>query len=188
MGQQVFNCSDGLLIAGSRPKASVAVKLASTPEGKARDLARLMNHFPPAEAKVFRQRWTGTDWLGKVRALADRIMALCDDLHLADEGAEDGFWLMGEGCRLLITDFDRLPRFEEYFLRGSALSAMMAYDYYLRRVHPAEQRARFRRIARDELVRIVATMVRQSEWFFDNIDDFKSYEDLENRVREWTYD
>jgi hypothetical protein len=181
-GAEVFNCSDGLLIENTKPMSSDSIRLKSTPADKARDLKAVIGRFPTGSKELFDRLWSRADWPASIRQLAEKT---AETIQAAE----------GDPCRmiamlnkLMIPERNEPTRYEQFFLRGSALMAAMCFDYYARRVSPPERADEFWKIAEEEYLDILRVMTLQAEWFFENIETFESDEDLYAQMGEWKYD
>jgi len=179
-GRRILNCSDGIRIKGARAQVSSGVKIAAPKRPKAEIVAELWSRFPEASEFGFGDVWRSTDWYGRVRAYADRILEVCWQVP---ERSQEFLHLMAP---ILIPDHERRPNFEEYFLRGTAFVSIIAADYYIRRAHPPEAQAAFRETAYAGVADLVNSMVDQTGWFFDHIDELQTHTDLKREVNAWT--
>jgi uncharacterized Rossmann fold enzyme len=179
-GRRIYNCSDGIRIKGARPQVSAGVKIAAPKRLKAEIVADMWNHFPEASTFGFAKIWGSTDWRARVRSYADRLAEICQTIP---ERSQEFLHLMAP---ILIPDHQRQPSFEEYFLRGTAFVSIISADYYVRRVHPKELRPAFRNDAYAGIVDLLDTMVEQTRWFFDHIDELHTHTDLKRELSAWT--
>ncbi len=178
-GRQIFNCSDGIKIKGARAQVSSGVRIATSPARKQEQLRKMMAHFPEGKSFDFPGRWAATDWRGRVHDFADRLIDICQQ---RPERTQD---FLNRVCPLLVPDHERLPTFEEYFLRGTVFVSIICADYYARRVHPPEKMAEVRELAYQGLTELIETMVGQSDWFFDHLDGLLTHSDLKEGLRAW---
>ena len=181
-GTRVFNCSDGIRIAGARALVSASIKLAPPKRAKADIVADIWNAFPQATEFDFPARWHDSDWRGRVRAYAGRLIAIC---RQEPERTQEFLHLIAP---ILIPDHERVPTFEEYFMRGTAFVSCISADYYARRAHPPEKRAAFNAAVYHRLIDLLESMVAQTDWFFDHIDELHSLDDLKRELNAWTDD
>lgn len=179
---EAFNCSDGLLIENTRPMSSQSVKLKSTADMKAQDMARLRAGFPPGTEAHFSERWGREDWPQSVISLLEECAQVVDD-HEDDVAA-----MVLKLSDLLISEYKAPATVAQYFVRGTVLMAVMCMDYYAKRAIPAERKAEFWAIARDEFHEMVRIMTLQIEWYFENLEKLESDEELFEKVTGWDYD
>ncbi|EME70285.1 hypothetical protein H261_08868 [Paramagnetospirillum caucaseum] len=180
---EVFNCSDGLLIENTRPMSSSSIRLKSTPETKARDLARAWERsLLPAAEGHFDERWQRENWPETIKALLDKVQVVLDG------SGRDLNKLMLDLCNTLITENEGPPTVAQYFVRGTLLMSAMCLAYYVRRVQPPERTDEFWTIVEEEFMDILRVLAIQADWFFENIEVFESDEELFEKVTEWCYD
>ena len=179
---EAYNCSDGLLIENTRPMSSQSVRLRSTPEMKAQDMAKVKAGFLPGTEAHFSERWGREDWPRSVVSLLDECLLAMDD-HQGDI-----IPMVLKLSDLLISEYKGPASVAQYFVRGTIMMAAMCIDYYAKRVKPAERKAEFWAIAQDEFHEMVRVMTLQIEWFFENIENFESDEELFEKVTGWDYD
>jgi len=178
-GSVVYNCSDGLLIAGAKPKVSTSIKLTSTPEAKNRDLALLVENCPRETQELFERKWKAQIWKYQVKKKVDEIKAAVSKTSILSGKFLETIY------QQLFPDIKRMPRFEEFFIRGSVSAMAMGVDYYIRRVSKDEDRERFGVLAMEEFKKSLDEIVRRTEWYFDHIDELKTADDLETRLGDW---
>jgi hypothetical protein len=181
-GAEVFNCSDGLLVENTKPMSSDSIRLKSTPADKARDLKTAIGRFPAGSKELFNRFWSRADWPAMIRRLAEEAA------EVVQAASGDTRRLMSTLNRVMIPEWHEPTRYEQFFLRGSALMAAMCFDYYARRVSPPERAVDFWKIAEEEYLDMLRVMTLQAEWFFENIEKFESDEDLYAQMGEWKYD
>lgn len=180
---EVFNCSDGLAIENTRPMSSASIKLKSTPETKARDLAKALERsLLPATEGHFDERWGRENWPETIKALLDKVQAVLDGC------GRDLNKLMLDLCNTLIIEIEGRPSVAQYFVRGTLLMSAMCLAYYVRRVQPPERTEEFWTIVEEEFMDILRVLAIQVDWFFENIEVFESDEELFEKVTEWRYD
>ncbi len=179
-GSRVLNCSDGLRIKGARPQVSAGIKLTAPAGRKQQVLDRLVANWPEAKTFEFAKRWQSVDWRGRVRNFAESLIEVCEE---APERTQELLHRLGP---ILIPDHKRMPTFEEYYLRGTFFVSMIAADYYARRVHPPEKRTEFRARTYAALADLLRTMIGQTDWFFEHIDELATLNDLKEGLRSWT--
>jgi hypothetical protein len=179
-GRRIFNCSDGIRIKGARPQVSAGIKLDAPAGRKQAALERMVGHWPEASTFEFAKRWNAVDWKGRVHDFADRLIEICGE---APERTQEFVHRIGP---ILIPDHHRMPSFEEYYLRGTTFVSIIATDYYARRAHPAEKRTEFRAKAYKALADLLRTMVDQTDWFFEHLDELHTHTDLKEGLRTWT--
>ncbi|KIL97225.1 hypothetical protein CCC_00286 [Paramagnetospirillum magnetotacticum MS-1] len=180
---EVFNCSDGLLIENTRPMSSASIKLTSTPETKARDLAKAWERcLLPSQEGHFEERWGRADWPETIKALLDRVQGVLDD---CDRDLNKMMLHLGN---VLIAEIDGKPSAAQYFIRGTLLMSAMCLAFYARRVTPPDRTDEFWTIIEEEFTDILRVLAIQTDWFFENIEVFESDEELFEKVTEWRYD
>jgi hypothetical protein len=178
-GVEAFNCSDGLLIENTRPMSSQSIRLKSTPESKAKDLAQVKASFLPGTEAHFAERWGREDWQKSIVSVLEQCADVMDD-HRGDLNG-----LMLTLSDLLISEYKSPPTVAQFFTRGSILMSAMCFDYYVKRVRQAERKAEFWDIIRDEFLEMLRVMTLQAEWYFENIEKFESDEELFEKVTGW---
>lgn len=181
-GAEVFNCSDGLLIENTRPKSSTSIRIKTSTEQKATVLTQVLATFPAGSREFFAERWGRADWRQNVRTLGQSVV----DTFMESKGDLNG--AMFNLSRLLLRDFERVPTFEEFFLRGTSLMVAMCFAFYVHRVQPTDREDEFWDIGAEEVTDIMRSINLQMEWFFDNIEIFESDEEMFDKLREWRYD
>jgi len=179
-GKRIMNCSDGIRIKGARPQVSSGIRLAPPKRPKAQIVDALWDRFPEATEFGFADRWRPAERMDQVRAFADRLIDVCR------REPERSHEFLHRIAPILIPDHERMPNFEEYFLRGTAFVSFISADYYIRRVHPPALRSEFRHTAYRGLADLLESMVEQTAWFFDNIDRLHSLNDLKRELNAWT--
>nr|5MU5_A Chain A, Uncharacterized protein [Paramagnetospirillum magneticum AMB-1] len=177
-----FNCSDGVMIENTRPLSSQSLRLKSTPDMKAKDLAKVRASFRPGGEELFHDRWDREDWPRSIVTLLGECAQAMDD-HVGDSNR-----LMLVLSEMLLRDYKQPPTVAQFFVRGTLMMAAMCYDYYVKRVTPADRKAEFWEIIRDEFHQMIRVMTLQVEWYFDNIEAFESDEELFDKVTGWDYD
>lgn len=178
-GAEAFNCSDGLLIENTRPLSSQSIRLKSTPEQKAKDLAKVKATFLPGTEAHFAERWGRENWPQTIISLLEECVAAVDD-HLGDINP-----MAVKLSDLLIADYKAPPTVAQFFARGTIMMAIMCFDYYAKRVRRPEDKAAFWDIVRDEFLDMARLMTLQTEWYFENIEKFESDEELFEKVTGW---
>lgn len=181
-GVDAYNCSDGLLIENTRPMSSQSIRLKSTPEMKAKDLAKVKATFLPGTEAHFTERWGRENWPQSIISLLEECVAAMDD-NLGDVNA-----MVVKLSDLLISDYKAPPTVAQFFVRGTVMMAVMCFDYYAKRVKNPEHKAAFWDIVRDEFLELVRVMTLQTEWYFENIEKFESDEELFEKVTGWQYE
>ncbi|HEY1720441.1 MAG TPA: 6-hydroxymethylpterin diphosphokinase MptE-like protein [Magnetospirillaceae bacterium] len=181
-GARVFNCSDGLRIKGARPQVADGIRIAALQRPKAEIVAELIERWPEASAFGFNEKWHATDWRGAMRRYADQLIEVCES------NPDRSHAFLHQMGLLMIPDHYRPAHFEEYCLRGTLFMAVIATDYYCRRVHPPEKRGMFQQLAYAGIAETIQTMLDQADWFFDHIDEIHTNVALKDALVSWTPD
>lgn len=179
---QVFNCSDGLLIPNTIPKSSAGIEIATSAAQKKKALETAIAGFPRGSAEEIQRRWNRDNWLERIRDLANQVSAIGE--NMPDTPGE----LLHQLTQIMIRDHERLPTHAEFFLRGTVLMMGMTIDYYWRRVCQLDRTAEFKELVGRALCDSMNYIVQQAAWFFDNLENFESYEELEERAKEWAHE
>jgi hypothetical protein len=163
VGHTIYNCSDGLRIAGTIPKMSSSVKLKDDPDLKRRTLEQVDAGMEEWAPQRFTAMWGRQDWRKMVHDLLGDLRAIVSD------EASDIPDLCSRMAVRLINDHERLPTFAEFFVRGSAFLTLLVTDYYTKRQMEPERQAEFAVIVRNELLETLRQMGDLVDVFFEKL-------------------
>ncbi len=140
---RVYNCSDGVRIAGALPKVARAIELPADPVDAAALKRSIAGSLRVFTAKLLQDMWDGDARLAEVEAVFDRLEA---DLRDNEDGAEQGIgWIHAL--------FETVGRAGEQsavtkaYLTGTTLLIIGCVRWYDRRLADAKDRTRYREIA-----------------------------------------
>lgn len=159
----VYNCSDGIRIAGTTPKMSSSVKLKDDPALKQKTLAQVDTGMEDWATWRFTAMWGRQDWRKDVHDLLAEIEAI-----VSDETSDIPDVCSRMAIRL-INDHERPPTFAEFFVRGSAFLVLLVTDYYHKRQMEPDRQAEFNAILRKEILAALRYMGELTDIFFEKL-------------------
>jgi hypothetical protein len=163
VGHIIYNCSDGLRIAGTIPKMSSSVKLKDDPELKRRTLEAVQTGMEEWASWRFTSLWGRQDWQKQVHDLLDEMMTIARD------ETSDIPDVCSRMAVRLINDHERTPTFAEFFIRGSVFLTMLVTDFYYKRQMEADRQAEFDDIVRREILATLEYMRKLTDIFFEKL-------------------
>jgi hypothetical protein len=163
VGQTVYNCSDGLRIAGTIPKMSSSVKIKDNPALKLLSLERIDAGMETWEPARFAKMWGQADWQKDIHDILDELAVIASD----DES--DVLDLISKLAVRMINDAARRPTLAEYFVRGSMFLALIVADFYHKRQKDPERQAEFITLLREELIMTIRYMGQLTDIFFEKL-------------------
>jgi hypothetical protein len=144
-GRTYFNCSDGVKIEGTVPKAGKSIKLPVPSISKEAEIQRIVKDFPEYTEDNFKHAWLDEDWAVRVEVFVNKLLEICD-LHDDDRPER---YLDIIVTMVMNPEADCVA--EAAMLRGSLFMSFAGAYYYLRRVSQPEKFEQFDLIVRDEV-------------------------------------
>jgi len=147
LGRTYYNCSHGARIDGTLPMPSKLIRLKDLPGGKKPVIDKIAENFPVYSRKEFDSHWNDKKMQKAFAACLDNTETL-----LLDRKNYDDFSYLTE----VMAQFNPKTGFAPgtagptVVFRGTLMMIIMAFEYYLRRLHKSDVR-KFERMAREEI-------------------------------------
>jgi hypothetical protein len=144
-GRTYYNCSDGVRIEGTIPKAGRGIKLPPPPISKAEEVHEIVKDFPEYTAEHFKAAWLDKDWPAIINTFVEKLSSFCDEHN--EDRPEEYLDRIIEMVMIPDPEFDAVP----ILFRGSILLSFAGAYYYFRRVSQPEKFEQFDQFVRDEV-------------------------------------
>lgn len=153
-GRFYFNCSNGTKIEDTLPMPSSLVELTDLPGGKQPIIDKIYEHFPVFDAKEFDEHWQDDKMQGHFNEWLDEFLKLVVDQPNFDNLS----YLTNLMNHMLSSEDTRQKQGTSLMFRGTLMQAVMALEYYGRRLTDEKLRPKFEEIAKDEISKAVASL------------------------------
>jgi hypothetical protein len=163
---KVYNCSDGVRIAGAVPKVARAIELPEAPVDRSALRQSLAESFQRYDPERLAQAWQSEDRRAEMAEVLDRIEAVLERAGAAPEPAMDWLHQVFE----LVHPDDKSREVVASFLSGTLLLCMGSANWYDRRVAEPAQRPACRRILIEEFGAVIAEIRRQFDALIEEVD------------------
>ena len=161
-----FNCSDGVLIEGAKPKVPETVRFDGPPLDKAAVAREIRDQSPVFQAGDFVR---GTDTLRHVTDCGDLCRAFDD--FVTQTGDDEDFEKLYSRLRTFVIDSRTTYPGAGTLLHGTVMALPSIVAFYLVRIEDPEIRAELLRDFLDEFKRMVKTMCDGAAAIFERADE-----------------